>query len=231
MAIPLKLLVEEPVFEYDVLVEEKNTKEPSTLYIRGTFLMAEQKNKNGRIYTLGEMVGEVQRYTSEMIKENRSIGELNHPASVEVNPERACHMITELSQSGNVFTGKSKILSNPMGQLTRSLILDGVKLGISSRALGQLLPGSDQTHMVKGFHLICCDIVHDPSVNTGKNGVQAFVNGIFESKEWIIKEDGSIIELYNKFENKLANLPKKSNDRELIIQKAVLDFIKHLSNS
>jgi hypothetical protein len=218
-----KLLVEEPVFDLKYLVEEKNKNEPSTLYIQGPFLMSEQKNKNGRIYNLTEMVQEVNRYTAEMIKENRSLGELNHPESVEVNPERACHMITELRQEGNMFYGKSKILSTPMGSLVRALIMDNVKLGISSRALGKLLPQGD-SHAVQGFHLICCDVVHDPSV------ASAFVNGIMEAKDWILEQDGRIVEAYDVFEKKIGTLPKKSSAKEAKLNEAVLKFISTLKN-
>lgn len=218
-----KLLVEDPVYDLKYLVEEKNKNEPSTLYIQGPFLMSEQKNKNGRIYNLNEMVQEVGRYTAEMIKENRSLGELNHPESVEVNPERACHMITELRQEGNMFYGKSKILSTPIGALVRALIMDNVKLGVSSRALGKLLPQGD-THAVQGFHFICCDIVHDPSV------ASAFVNGIMESKEWILESNGKIVEAYESFEKRIGNLPKKAVFKEEVLNNAVLELIEVLKN-
>ena len=218
-----KLLVEEPTFDLQYIVEEKNKNEPSTLYIQGPFLMSEQKNKNGRIYNLNEMVQEVGRYTSEMIKEKRALGELNHPASVEVNPERACHLVTELRQEGNMFYGKSKILSTPMGSLVRALIMDNVKLGISSRALGKLMPQGD-AHSVQGFHLICCDVVHDPSVST------AFVNGIMEAKNWILNTDGTIAEAYDIFENGIQTLPKKSTAREEILKEQILKFITTLKN-
>ncbi len=218
-----KLLVEEPSYDLQYIVEEKNKNEPSTLYIQGPFLMSEQKNKNGRIYSLNEMAQEVGRYTSEMIKEKRSLGELNHPTSVEVNPERACHMITELRQEGNMFFGKSKVLSTPMGQLVRALIMDNVKLGISSRALGKLLPNGD-THTVQGFHLICCDVVHDPSVST------AFVNGIMEAKDWILNTDGTIMEAYDKFEGSIKSLPRNSGIKEEVLKESILKFINSLKS-
>ena len=218
-----KLLVEEPIFEQQYIVEEKNKNEPSTLYIQGPFLMSEQKNKNGRIYSLNEMVGEVGRYTSEMIKEKRALGELNHPASVEVNPERACHLVTELRQEGNMFFGKSKVLSTPMGQLVRALIMDNVKLGISSRALGKLMPQGD-SHAVQGFHLICCDIVHDPSVS------MAFVNGIMEAKNWILNTDGTIVEAYDAIEGALSKMPRHSEAKEVLLKEQILKFINALKN-
>lgn len=224
---PLSLLYDNvcDVNDFSYIIDEKNTEQQMTLYIQGPYLMAEQKNRNGRIYSLNEMVDEVGRYTKDMIKENRSIGELLHAQTAEVNPERACHMITELKQDGKVFVGKSKVLTTPLGQLVRGLIKDNVKLGISSRALGKLIPGSNDSHLVQGFHLICCDVVHDPSVSS------AFVSGILESKQYILESNGTIVELYDKFEKSLENLPKKSDDRENCIKKSVLEFIKKLKNS
>lgn len=225
----LKLLVEEPVFEYDVLLEDK-TEKGSTMYIQGAYLMGEKPNKNGRIYQLNEMVDEVKRYTDEMIRENRSIGELNHPQSVEVNPERACHMITEMKQSGNVFTGKSKILSNPMGQIVRALISDGVKLGVSSRALGKVVDGKDGVKLVEKFHLVCCDVVSDPSVNMGKGGTQAFVNGVLEARSWILDDNGFLVEAYDKFDADLAVLPRRGIEKDAKLKNAVINFINSIKN-
>jgi len=226
MAAPLKLLVEQPTFEIDLVVEEKNKHEPRELFIKGPYLMAEKKNKNGRIYSLNEMSKEVKRYTEEMIRNGRSIGELNHPTSVEVNPERACHMITEFTQDGNIFLGKSKILSNPIGQLVRSLMMDGVKLGISSRALGKL--DEKGTHsQVSDFHLICADVVHDPSVP------DAFVSGVLESKQWLLQCDGSICEWvqtqHNQLQKSVSTLPKHNKQDFLLEQ--ILGFINTLKNS
>jgi len=217
----LKLFVEEPTFELEYIVEEKNPKAPSTMFIRGQYLMAEKKNKNGRVYSLQEMAKEVERYTTEMVAMGRSLGELNHPTSVEINPERACHMITEMKQDGNIFYGKSKILGTPMGLIVRTLINEGVKLGISSRALGKLNP-EDGVNKVSGFRFICCDVVHDPSVET------AFVDGILESKEYVLKCDGSVCELYDQFENKLETLPKHNADQYL--KEHIIKFLESIKN-
>jgi hypothetical protein len=224
---PLKLLVEQPSFDLDIIAEEKNKNEPRELFISGPYLMAEQKNKNGRIYPITEMSREVDRYIKEMIDTNRSIGELNHPTSVEVNPERACHIITEFKQNGNMFIGKSKILSNPIGQLVRSLLMDGVKLGVSSRALGKLDEKGDANE-VSDFHLICADIVHDPSVQ------DAFVQSVLESKQWMLKCDGTICEWiqekHHNLEKNVSKLPKYASDKETILVESVLKFINQLKN-
>lgn len=218
----LNLMIEEPVYEWNLIKEKAVDTGNVTLYIEGPYLMAEKRNKNGRVYKLEEMCKDVERYTGEMIKQCRSIGELNHPESIEVNPERACHMITEMKQDGNVFIGKSKILSNPMGQIVKCLINDGVRLGVSSRALGQL-EQKNGDNLVSNFRFICEDVVHDPSVST------AFVNGIMESKQYILESTGNIREyekLYDSFE-KTLNKPIKDNKMELRAN-AAINFIKKL---
>ena len=202
------LLVEEPTYELKYLVEEQNRNAPSNMFIQGPFLMANEANRNKRVYPLEEMVKEVSRYETEMIKQNRATGELNHPSSPEINLERACHIVTNLKQNGNIFEGKSKILSTPVGQVVRSLIMDGVKLGVSSRALGRVDQKNGVGH-VSDFRLVAVDVVADPSVPT------AFVNGILESKQWVLNDNGELEPFYEKFEKNISNLPKKNVDMYL----------------
>lgn len=215
-----KLLVEKPdLSEFEYIVEEKNSKEPSKLYIQGPFMMASEKNRNNRVYDLEEMAKEVDRYTAEMIEENRAMGELNHPTTAEVDLERACHIVTELTQKDNVFYGKSKVLSTPCGQIVRSLVMDGVKVGVSSRALGQVAENPAGHSEVKDMKLIAIDCVADPSFP------KAFVNGILESKQWVLADDGKYEEIYNKFEKGVSKLPKK--DLDSYLREHIISFIKN----
>ena len=157
----LKLVTETPLQEeFEYIVEEKNNKGPSTLYIQGPYMAAESINKNKRIYSLNEMSREVDRYISEMVNTNRAMGELNHPASAEVNPERACHLVVEMRKEGNVFFGRSKVLSTPMGMIVRSLVNDGVKVGMSSRALGKIIEESNGVNRVTDMRLVAVDCVN-----------------------------------------------------------------------
>lgn len=214
-----KLIVESPNYEVKYLMVEENRNSPANLYIKGPFLMANETNRNNRIYPLEEMVSEVSRYTNEMISANRGLGELNHPSTGEVNLERACHVVTELKQNGNIFEGKSKILTTPMGQIVRSLINDGVKLGVSSRALGRI-DEKEGKSFVSDFRLVAIDVVADPSVPT------AFVNGILESKKWVLAESGSFEPVYEDFEERISKLPKK-NQREFL-KEQIINFINAL---
>ena len=156
-----KLLVETPApkeqFEY--ILEEKNSNSPSTLYIKGPYIMVDETNRNKRYYPAEEMRKEVGRYIKEMIETKRSMGELNHPTSVEVNPERACHMVVDLKNEGKFYYGKSKVLSTPMGMIVRSLVQDGVTMGMSTRALGQLCEESNGVNRVTDVKLIAVDCV------------------------------------------------------------------------
>ena len=217
-----RLIVETPGdnndFEY--IVEEKNANEPRNFYIKGPYMMAEGANRNKRIYSLNEMRDEVVRYTNEMIKTGRAMGELNHPSTADVDLGRACHLVTELTQDGNVFYGKSKVLSTPTGLIVRSLINDGVKVGMSTRGLGQLVAENSGLNRVRDFRLVAVDCVADPSFS------KAFVNGILESKQYVLNKDGSFEEKYENFEKQINTLPRTNKDAYL--REAIVSFIKSL---
>lgn len=221
MALKLKLISENPeVFDnFEYLEEQSNRNSPSTLYVKGPFLGAEMVNKNKRLYKIDEMRTEVDRYIKEMVNEQRAMGELNHPATADVDLSKACHLVTELYEEDNTFYGKSKVLSTPMGQILRSLINDGVKVGMSSRALGSLEEGTGHS-IVRNMHLVAIDAVADPSFP------KAFVNGILESKTYVLEQDGSFEELYDNFSKSIKTLPKKEVDHYL--KEQILKFINSL---
>ena len=208
----LKFLSTDLHEQLDFLVEEKNSDTPQKYYVTGPYMLADKRNQNGRIYALDEMTREVSRYNSDMIKSRRAIGEMNHPQSTEVNPVNACHLVTELKQNGNYFMGKSLILDTPMGQLLKSLVKDQIQMGISTRGLGNLTESTDGKR-VSNFHLICLDVVHQPSVQN------AMLESILESKEWMVGNDGNIIEVsrnaFNALRNSVSHIPKKETDKFL----------------
>ena len=213
----LKLITQTPINEsLDFLIEEGNKDKPANLYVTGVYMVADEKNRNNRIYSKEEMEKEVKRYNEEFVSKNRALGELEHPQSATVNSERACHLITELKMEGNTVRGKSKILSTPLGEVMKSLIRDGVKMGMSSRALGQLEEKGGINH-VSNMKLITIDAVADPSAPG------AFVNGILESKKFVVKQDGRFEEVYDMFEHKLAALPRK--DIDLYLREQIIRFI------
>jgi len=221
MALKLNLVVENPDVDdqFEYIEEEVDRNSPSNLYIKGPYMMAEDINKNNRLYPLQELQREAARYIEEMVKPGRAMGELNHPTTADVDLERACHMVTELTQDGNIFYGKSKVLSTPCGQIVRSLINDGVKVGMSSRALGTL-EESKKHNTVKNMKLVAIDCVADPSYP------KAFVNGILESKQWVLVGDDRYQEVYEDFEESLKKLPKK--EVNTFLRERILNFIKSI---
>lgn len=223
-----KLLVEttDPS-EFEYIIEEKNSKSDGTIYIKGPYAMAEGINKNKRSYCPQEMATEVKRYTEQMINTKRALGELNHPTSADVDLERACHLVTELAPSSsdsNVYIGKSKVLSTPSGLIVQSLIRDGCSVGMSTRSLGKLVPmeGQGDASRVKDMRLVAIDCVADPSFG------EAFVNGILESKQYVLDSYGQYVEAYESLEAGLSKLPKK--DVESYIKESVLTFIDAIKN-
>ena len=160
-------------------LEESNGKK--SLHIEGPFLVAETKNKNGRLYEFNTMKKEVDRYTSEYINKSRAFGELGHPESPSINLDRVSHMIVGLKEEGNQWIGKAKILDTPMGNIARSLIEGGAQLGVSSRGMGSLKNVNGVNVVQPDFYLAtAADIVADPSAPG------AFVQGIMEGKEWML---------------------------------------------
>jgi hypothetical protein len=173
----MKLITEE-ISKVKFVTEEKNGKK--SLYIEGIFLQADIKNRNGRCYPMETLAREVGRYTENYISKGRALGELGHPSGPTVNLDRVSHMITSLTENGNNFIGKAKILDTPMGKIASSLISEGVKLGVSSRGIGSLVERNGVRYVSDDFMLAtAADIVADPSAP------DAFVNGIMEGVEWV----------------------------------------------
>jgi hypothetical protein len=161
------------------LVEDADGKK--TLHIEGPFLVAETKNRNGRLYEYNTMKKEVARYTEDYINKQRAFGELGHPETPSINLDRVSHMITSLKEDGNTWIGKAKILDTPMGNIARSLIEGGAQLGVSSRGMGSLKNVNGVNVVQPDFYLAtAADIVADPSAPG------AFVQGIMEGKEWML---------------------------------------------
>ena len=222
MALKLRLIAENPELleQFEIVEEQDNLKKGSSLYVKGPFIGCNQVNKNRRMYNLDDTREEVNRYISEMVTPGRAMGELNHPSSPEVNLERACHLVTELYEDDNAFYGKAKVLSTPMGQILRALINDGVKVGMSTRALGSLQEESSYS-LVKNMRLVAVDAVADPSFP------KAFVNGILESKQWVVSDNGKYEEIYENFEKSVGKLPK--HDMGNYLKDQILKFINSLS--
>ena len=169
--------------------------------IKGIFLQADIKNRNGRVYPMEVLEKEVARYNKKFINEKRAYGELGHPDGPTVNLERVSHMVTELYPDGKNFIGEAKIMGTPMGEIVKNIMEEGGKLGVSSRGMGSLDQKNGANYVRDDFYLAtAADIVADPSAPN------AFVEGIMEGKEWVWNNgalvEAELVELRRKFDVK-----------------------------
>ena len=176
----MKLITEE-INSVQFIVEEIGGKK--SMFIEGVFLQTEQPNRNKRVYKRNVMEREVKRYTEQYIDNGRALGELGHPDGPTVNLDRVSHKIVSLTQEGNNFIGKAKLLETPMGKIAKNLIEEGVTLGVSSRGIGSLSETRQGYKLVGEDFMLAtaADIVADPSAP------DAFVQGIMEGKEWVFE--------------------------------------------
>ena len=179
-------LITEQNNDIEVLTEEKDGKKST--YIKGVFLQTEITNRNGRMYKFDTMNREVSKYNEEFVNRGRALGELGHPEGPTLNLDRVSHKIVELYPEGTNFIGKAKLMETPMGKIAKSLLEEGVQLGVSSRGLGSIKKEGTCSVVADDFILsTAADIVADPSAP------DAFVQGIYEGKEWCLV-DGQIKE-------------------------------------
>ena len=186
--------------------------------LKGVFLQAEIKNRNGRVYPFEVLEKEVDRYNKEFINENRAYGELGHPEGPTVNLERVSHMVTSLERDGKNFIGEAKVMSTPMGKIVENIMDDGGKLAVSSRGMGSLVKKNGANYVNDDFYLAtAADIVADPSAPN------AFVEGIMEGKEWVWN-NGSLVEA------ELERAKRRINERVRKRQanEDTLEFIRFL---
>lgn len=207
----LKLLSEyndiSTINDFSVLTEAYDGSDNKRTKIRGPFIMCEQKNRNGRIYRTSTMRRALEKYKTDFIDRNRSIGELNHPSDPkkigEVDMERGCILVEGYEWDGDNVIGTARVLENlPMGRILKSYLDEGIQCGVSSRAFGTV--GKDG-YVNEDLRLITLgDCVWDASAHI------AYVEAITENYEFII--DGDVI--VEKAINDLKNDLSKRGDSE-----------------
>ena len=210
-------LFSEAVEDVEYICEEKESGKKN-YKIRGIFMQADVKNRNGRVYPMEILQKEVAKYNKNFIQEKRAFGELGHPDGPTVNLERVSHMITSLTPDGKNFIGEAKIMSTPMGEIVKNLMNEGAKLGVSSRGMGSLDQKNGANYVRDDFYLAtAADIVADPSAPN------AFVEGIMEGKEWVWNNgaliEAELVEIRQKFDVK-----KRQRDAKV----EALEFAKFL---
>ena len=172
-------LISESIEDIQVICEAKEDG-GKNYFIEGIFLQGNRENRNHRYYDVNILEREVNKYNESFIQTGRALGELGHPDGPTINLDRVSHKIISLAREENNFIGKAKLLETPMGKIAKSLLDEGIKLGVSSRGIGSLEEKNGVNYVRDDFMLAtAADIVADPSAP------DAFVNGIMEGKEWI----------------------------------------------
>ena len=200
-------LITENIEDIQVLTEESEGKK--NYYIEGIFLQGDFTNRNGRNYPVNILEREVNKYNESFVGTGRALGELGHPDGPTINLDRVSHKILSLKREGNNFIGKAKLLETPMGKIAKSLLDDGVKLGVSSRGLGSMTEKDGVNYVGEDFMLAtAADIVADPSAP------DAFVDGIMEGKEWVwengILKESAVAAIKNEIDQaSLINLQER----------------------
>jgi hypothetical protein len=216
----MKLITEE-VQQVKFITEGKGTNK--RMCIEGVFLQGNICNRNGRMYPMETLSREVKRYNENYIVKGRALGELGHPDGPTVNLDRVSHKIISLTCEGNNFRGKAQLLETPMGKIAMALINEGVMLGVSSRGVGSLKV-TNEGHKIVGEDFMlatAADIVADPSAP------DAFVQGIFEGKEWVFANGKLTEQLIEKTNRKINTLVDQHLHDEYKFQ-LFEDFLKNL---
>lgn len=196
-----KLLIEgidKDSIEY--LVEGK-TESEKTYRIKGAFMEAERKNRNGRIYPKSVLEKEVSRYCKEEIAQGLSYSSCDHPSTPQVMLKDASHIIESLEWSGNIVNGSARILSTPFGQILKCLMNDKLNFGVSSRSLGSLNNG----YVSENLRLLAVDAVANASSYSS-----TVVESIVENYDFIIQGNQFVAVAVENFQKDLAKHGTKS---------------------
>jgi hypothetical protein len=152
-------LKENLTFDQARMVTE-STDDGKDLFLKGICIQGGVKNANQRVYPVNEITKAVSTLNEQITEGNSVLGEVDHPDDLKINLDRVCHMITEMWMDGPNGYGKLKILPTPMGQLVRTMLDSGVKLGVSSRGSGNV---NESTGEVSEFEIVTVDVVAQPS--------------------------------------------------------------------
>ena len=194
-----KIITEWTNFEYDPKLIKEQKEKGQPLVMKGILQKAETLNQNGRVYPRVILEREIRNY-QKFIKENRALGELDHPDSSVVELKNASHVVKEAYMEGNIVYGTVEILNTPSGKILQSLVESGITLGISSRGVGSTKSQGSTQIVQDDFQLICWDFVSEPStpgafmMREGREFNRQQLNEIFNKSDRIDRIFNDILE-------------------------------------
>ena len=158
-----KVLVETQIFKpKGLMLSEGKLSDRGNPMVEGILATAEVKNGNGRYYAKDLWEREIDKYMGS-VKENRALGELDHPESSVINLKNVSHNIKDMWWDGDNVMGKIEILPTPSGNILKALIDNGITVGVSSRGMGSLKQMGEVMEVQDDFELLCWDFVSTPS--------------------------------------------------------------------
>jgi hypothetical protein len=160
------------------LLQESIKENNGRLIVKGVVQRAEAKNGNGRVYPKETLEREIEKYKNTYIKENRALGELDHPESPIINLKNVCHNVKDVWWEGDDVMAKIEILTTPSGNILKELLLNGITVGISSRGMGSVKQIGETVEVQDDFELLCWDFVSTPSTQG------AFMEIVNESQQF-----------------------------------------------
>ena len=231
----LKLITESRLENFQVITESGDETKPQTIYMKGVYLESDTKNGNNRIYPYEDLKPTVDKFIKEKIDTKTALEELEHSSEITINPDRVCARTLALEEDGKSWVGTSVVLASDekfgikgtkCGDLLKSLLQFDTAIGHSSRGVGNV---NESTGVVEDYQLICIDTVLNPSIGIfNKSNANRFVNGILESKSFIVNAHGEILEeTYGGFEKKLSKMPNTNITSKKVdyLAKSVMDFL------
>jgi hypothetical protein len=168
------------------------------LVLSGPMQRAEAPNQNKRIYPRRILQREFENYM-KVVRENRAMGELDHPETSTVSLEKVSHLVREMWWDGDTWMGRIEVLPTPMGKILESLVDSGVTLGISSRGVGSTMANESGLDLVKDdFTLICFDMVAEPSTH----GAYMFAESVDKNRGAVLSRPDRIARALNELKAK-----------------------------
>jgi hypothetical protein len=194
----------------ELLTEEAADGSGKSLYLKGICIEGGVRNANERVYPVTEIAKAVDTINKQLKEGHSVLGEVDHPDDLKINLDRVSHMIEGMWMEGPCGYGKLKILPTPMGELVKTMLQSGVKLGVSSRGSGNV---DDRTGHVSDFEIVTVDVVAQPSAPN------AYPKAIYES---LLNHSGGQ-RLLDMFKD-----PAKTNKAQKVVSNEVIRLIKGL---
>jgi hypothetical protein len=196
----LKLLTEWMPLSYTAgQIKESRDRNGGKVFLKGVLQKADTLNQNGRIYPKSILERELRNY-QKFIRENRALGECDHPDTSVVELKNASHIVREAHIEGEAVVGTVELLNTPAGKILQSLVESGVTLGISSRGVGSTMNEGNAQVVQEDFQLICFDMVSEPStpgaflMSEGKVVSRSELNRVFNKTDKIDRIFNEIID-------------------------------------